>query len=92
MLFGYKVSEWNQILFRHEPMKRASEGDLEQQQILDNVVKERLLYDMRSSGVRTDLLNVSGTSKFMTRPFTGVSYPADGTCRSIRAGCGVNTL
>ena len=66
-LFGHTLSGWNKITRAHDPIRRALEGGSIRQELLDSVVKERMLYDIRASGVRADLLNVSGSSKFMTR-------------------------
>ena len=67
LFFGHTASGWNRILFNHQQMKWAAASTIERQEQLDNTVKERLLFDVRASGVRADLLNVSGTSKYMTR-------------------------
>ena len=66
-LFGYTESEWERILKNHEPIKMACASGSDRKEALDSVVKERLLYDVRASGVRVDLLNVSGSSKYMTK-------------------------
>ena len=66
-LFGFTETGWIQTLSAHGPIKQAYAQNSYQKDLLDQVVKERLLYDLRTSGVRADLLNVSGTAKYMTR-------------------------
>ena len=67
-LFGYTVSEWEDLLSVHDPLKHALAAESgERKLLLDDIVKERLMASLQGSGVRADYLNVQGRSDYMTK-------------------------
>ena len=68
VLFGYTLSEWEQLLSAHPPLAEGVGQSVasERKEILESMVKERFILDLRSSGVHADYLNVSGCSKYMS--------------------------
>ena len=67
-LCGYTLREWERLLSAHRPVADAlrMSDNGERKEILDNLVKERFLRDLRDSGVHADLLNVNGCSRYMS--------------------------